>query len=198
VPTTPELIDRLVASATPVRRLRPPVLRATAWLLVAGLAVIALAGLPGFRSDLAERLSQPTFTAEAVGPFLTAILSAVATFQLSLPDRSRLWVFLPAPALVLWGAMLAYGCLTSRTGIGTDGVQPGSVVEGLRTLAIASLPPFAIISVMMRHALRLYPTMLTVMGGIASMAAATSALSLLQDPDGAAVFWACPNLGRSP
>ena len=42
--TTPELIDRLSAGATPVRRLRSPLLRAGLRLLFAALVLLVLAG----------------------------------------------------------------------------------------------------------------------------------------------------------
>jgi len=78
VVTTPELIEILCADAKPVRRLRPPLLRASLWLLFAGLVLFALAALQGTRPDLAERLRQPTFAAALAGSLLTGVLAAVA------------------------------------------------------------------------------------------------------------------------
>ena len=192
--TTPELIEMLVASAAPVRRLRPPILRAGIWSLSAAVALGVLAALHGPRDDLAERLGQASFVAELAGPLLTAISAAVAAFYLSLPDRSRLWALLPIPALALWVATIAHSCLANWISVGTDGVRPGSTLVSLATLVIASLPPFAIFSVMLRHAALLYPTMLIVMGGLASVGIAATALSLLRELDGAGVVPLCPIL----
>jgi hypothetical protein len=155
VVTTPELIDRLCAGTTPVRRLRSPFLRAGLWLLVAGLALVALAALHGARPDLALRLRQPAFVAALAGSLLTGVLAALAAFQLSLPDRSRGWLFLPTPALVLWLATIGYGCLTSWVSIGPSGIRLGSTLECFRTLVLVSLPPWVVLLAGTRHSLAL-------------------------------------------
>jgi hypothetical protein len=139
--TTPELIDILCASATPVRRLRAPLVRAGLWLLLAGVVLLALAAVHGARPDLALRLRDPSFAAALAGSLLTGILAAIAAFYLSLPDRSRLWLLLPAPPLALWVATIGYGCLTDWVALAPDGVHLGSTLECFATLGIASLPP---------------------------------------------------------
>jgi len=100
--TTPDLIEALAANLTPVRRLRPPVTRAACWLLLAALVLALLAVSQGIRPDLAQLLREPTFILGMSGALLTGVLAAVAAFMLSLPDRSRFCLLLPAPALVLW------------------------------------------------------------------------------------------------
>jgi hypothetical protein len=184
----------LVASATPVRRLRPPIQRAGIWLLFAAIALGVVAALHGTRLDLAGRMREPSFLATLAGPLLTAVSAAVAAFHLSLPDRSRLWTFLPVPALALWVATIAHSCLANGISIGTDGVRPANTLESLATLVIASLPPFAVFSAMLRHTALLYPTMLIVMGGLASVGTAATALSLLQELDGPGIVPLCPIL----
>ena len=39
---TPELIDSLVHSAAPVRRLRPPLVRAGLWIMLAALVLVLM------------------------------------------------------------------------------------------------------------------------------------------------------------
>lgn len=189
--TTPDLIEMLSADATPVRRLRPPLLRAGLWLLVVGLVLILLAVLYGPRPELAERLGQPTFAAALGGSLLTGVLAAIAAFHLSLPDRSRLWLLLPAPALVLWLSTIGYGCLTDWVSIGPDGVQLGATLQCFATLLIASVPSFVVLVVMLRHAARLYPTTVAMMGGLASGGVAATALSLFHELDASVMvlFW---------
>jgi hypothetical protein len=183
VVTTPELIEILTAHATPVRRLQPPLLRAGLWLLAAGLVMVLGAALLGPRPDLAERLREPTFAAMLAGSFLTGILAAVAAFHLSLPDRSRLWLLLPTPALALWVATIGYGCLTTWVRIGADGVRLGTTLECFVTLVITSVPLSVILLVMLRYTARLYPTMVAMMGGLASAGIAATALSLFHELD---------------
>jgi hypothetical protein len=183
VVTTPGLIEILTAHATPVRRLRPPLLRAGIWLLAAGLILVFLASLYGLRPDLAERLRQPTFAAALAGSLLTGALAAIAAFHLSLPDRSRLWLLLPVPALVLWASSIGYGCLTDWVSIGPDGVKLGTTLECFATLVMASVPSLVILLVMLRHTARLHPTTVAMMGGLASAGVAATALSLVHQLD---------------
>ena len=181
--TTPELIEILSAQAAPVRRLLPPLLRAGIWLLAVGLILVLLAALYGPRADLAERLRQPAFAAALAGSLLTGALAAVAACHLALPDRSRLWLLLPVPALDLWLSTIGYGCLTDWVGIGPDGVKLGSTLGCFATLIVASVPSLAIVLVMLRHAARLHPTTVAMMGGLASGGVAATALALFHELD---------------
>jgi hypothetical protein len=194
VVTTPELIDMLCADAKPVRRLRPPLVRAALWLLFAGLVLLALAALLGTRPDLAVRLRQPTFVGALAGALLTGVLAAVAAFHLSLPDRSRLWSLLPVPAVLLWVSTIGYGCLTDWVSITPDGVRLGTTLECFATLVLTSLPVSLALLLMLRHAARLYPTTVAMMGGLASAGIAATALSLFHELEASAMvlLW---NLG---
>jgi hypothetical protein len=196
VVTTPELIDELSARATPVQRLRPPLVRAGLWLLLAGLVLLALAAAHGARPDLALRLRDPSFAGALAGSLLTGILAAIAAFHLSLPDRSRLWLLLPAPALALWVATIGYGCLTDWVSIAPGGLRLGSTLECFATLLIASLPPSVALLVMLRHTARLHPTMVGMTGGLATAGVAATALSLLHELD-ASVMVLVWNLGAA-
>jgi hypothetical protein len=196
VVTTPDLIEILSAQATPVRRLRPPLLRAALWLLLAGLVLLALAAVYGARPDLALRLRDPSFAVALAGSLSTGILAAIAAFYLSLPDRSRLWLLLPAPALVLWVATIGYGCLTDWVSIAPDGVRLGTTLECFATLVLASLPLSVALLVMLRHTARLHPTMVGMMGGLASAGVAATALSLFHELD-ATVMVLVWNLGAA-
>ena len=186
----------LCASATPVRRLRAPLVRAGAWLLLAGLVLLALAAVHGARPDLALRLRDPSFAAALAGSLLTGILAAVAAFHLSLLDRSRLWLLLPAPALVLWVATIGYGCLTNWVALAPDGVRLGSTLECFATLVIASLPLAVALVVMLRHAAVLDPTIVGMMAGLATAGIAATALSLVHELD-ATVMVLVWNLGAA-
>ena len=96
---TPDLIDALVECATPVRRLRPPLVRAVFWLGFAGLVLALVAMGHGLRADLTVRLYQPAFAITTAAALVTGILSAVAAFVISLPARSRWWLMLPPQRL---------------------------------------------------------------------------------------------------
>src|SRR5258705_43925 len=125
---TEQLVEKLASDGSPVRRLAPPLLRATIWL--AGFAVVATAAvwLLGAIPGMAGRLSDPRFALEMVGTLLTGLFAVGAAFCLSLPDRSRLWLLVPLPPLMLWLSMSGYGCyrdlLTHGAGGWAQGASP--------------------------------------------------------------------------
>ena len=180
---TPDLIASLAANATPVRRLRPPVMRAACWLLLAAVVLTLLAINQGIRPDLVERLRQPTFATGLAASLLTGVLAAVAAFLVSLPDRSRLWLLLPMPALVLWLSNIGYQCLVQWIDIGPDGVSLGEAARCFATLVLTSLPLSLAMLVMLRYAAPLRPTAVTLTGSLAVAAITATALSLFHTVD---------------
>jgi len=194
--TTPDLIAALAADATPVKRLRPPLARAAAWLIFAVLLIAALGAVHGLRTDLAEHLLQPVFTLGIVASFVTGVLAAVAAFLVSLPDRSRFWLLLPAPSVAVWMSTIGYGCLTDWVNIGPEGVRAGEAVRCFSTLLLTSLPLWAAMLVMLRHVAMLRPEIVSVMGGLAVAAMTSFALSLLHGLD-ATIMILVWNLGTA-
>ncbi len=109
---TEDLIAQLAADVRPVRPLRPPMLRALFWLAIAALMIGTVVAAFGIRSDFMAEMGETHYQLEWAGSLLTGILSAIAAFHVSLPDRSRAWALLPFPGLVLWLFSIGYGCLT--------------------------------------------------------------------------------------
>ncbi|RXG90406.1 NrsF family protein [Bradyrhizobium zhanjiangense] len=175
---TPDLIASLAANATPVRRLRPPVMRAACWLLLAAVVLTLLAVNQGIRPDLVQRLQEPAFVVSMAAAALTGVLAAIAAFLVSLPDRSRLWLLLPIPALILWLSNVGYQCLTQWVAIGPDGMSVGEAARCFATLVLTSLPLSLAMLVMLRYAAPLRPTAATFMGSLAVAAITATALSL--------------------
>lgn len=194
--TTPDLISLLAANATPVRRLRPPLARAGIWLLFAAFILTLLAIGHGLRSDIAERLGQPVFVVGIASSLLTGVLAAIASFMASLPDRSRLWSFLPVPALGVWVSTIGYGCLTNWVSIGPNGMLLGETARCFATLVLTSMPLSLAMLVMLRYAALLRPTAVIVTGSLAVAAITATALSLFHDLD-ATVMVLAWNLGAA-
>ena len=180
---TPELIETLVQSATPVRRLRPPLQRAALWIMLAMLVLALIAIGHGLRPDIAARLRQPVFVLSMVAAFATGVLAAIASFQISLPDRSRLWLLLPVPALAVWLLTIGYGCLTDWVNIGPNGIRVGEAARCFATLLLTSIPLSIAMLVMLRFTALLRPTEASGMGGLAIAAITAFALSLVHDLD---------------
>lgn len=181
--TTPDLIDALVANASPVRRLRPPLVRAGLWLLFAAFLLALIGVAHGVRPDIFERVQQTRFVVAMFGALATGLLAAVASFRVSLPDASRLWLLLPLPALALWVSAIGYGCLTDWVSIGPDGVRFGEAVRCFATLLLISAPLSVAMLVMLRYAALLRSTEVSLMGGLAVAAMTSFALSLFHNLD---------------
>jgi hypothetical protein len=196
VTETERLIDALVAGATPVRRLRPPLTRALSWLALAGAILALLAIGHGVRSDLAEHLRQPIFVVSIAAALATGVLAAIAAFMVSLPDRSQAWLLLPIPTLLVWVGTIGYGCLTDWVTVGPDGVQVGETIRCFATLVLTSVPLAIALAVMLRHATLLRPIAATLTGALAVAAITSSALALMHDIDATAMIliW---NLGTA-
>jgi hypothetical protein len=196
VTETQKLIDALVAGATPVRRLRPPLVRALSWLALAGAILALLAIGHGVRSDLVAHLHQPIFLVSIAAALATGVLAAIAAFMVSLPDRSQSWLLLPLPALVVWVGTIGYGCLTDWVAIGPDGVHLGETLRCFATLVLTSVPLAVALAVMLRYAALLRPAAASLAGALAVAAITSSALALLHDIDATAMIliW---NLGTA-
>jgi hypothetical protein len=196
VTTTPDLIDALVECATPVRRLRPPLVRAVLWLAFAGLILALLAIGHGVRADLAERLHEPMFAVSIAAALATGILAAMAAFAISLPDRSRWWLVLPLPALGMWIATIGYGCFADWVSIGPDGIRLGEELRCVVLLLLTSVPLAIALAAMLRYAALLRGGAVAMMGGLAVAAITATALSLLHNHD-ATVMILVWNLGTA-
>ena len=181
--TTPDLIKALAANVTPVRRLRPPLVRATLWLLVATTILILLAISHGMRPDLTQRLHQPAFVIGMAASLVTGILAAIASFLVSLPDRSRGWLLLPLPALVVWISTIGYGCLTNWVDFDAGSLRMGEAARCFATLVLTSVPLSLLMFVMLRHAAPLRPMPVALTGSLAVAAMTASALSLFHPFD---------------
>jgi hypothetical protein len=196
VTRTPDLIDALVETAAPVRRLRPPIIRAGLWLAFAAIVLGLIAIAHGLRPDFSDRVRQPLFVLGMLGALATGILAAVASFRLSLPDSSRLWAVLPLPALALWVATIGYGCLTDWVSMDPDGLHMGEAIRCFATLLMTSVPLSIAMLVMLRYAALLRPLEVSVMGALAVAAVTAFASSLFHDLD-ATVMILIWNLGSA-
>jgi hypothetical protein len=185
---TADLIDSLVEQAGPVRRLRPPLVRASLWVALAACVLILIAIGHGLRSDITARLQQPVFILGMTAALVTGLFAALASFEISLPDRSRWWMVLPVPALAVWVATLGYGCLTDWVDVGPGGLQMGEAVRCFATLLLTSVPLSVAMLIMLRYAARLRSTDASLMGGLAVAAITAFTLSLVHDLDASAMI----------
>jgi hypothetical protein len=150
--STDELIESLSGGLKPVRRLRPPLVRALGVLLLAVIVIALLTWWRGLRADFAQQAQDPAFWVQLAGAGLTALTGTLAAFEISLPDRSRLWGALPLPALVLWLYGFAYGCLAHWVAIPSGAPITDDAERCLTTIVLTSIPLTLLLWLMLRRA----------------------------------------------
>ena len=194
--STPDLIRALAADLSPVRRLRPPLLRASLWLLLALMVLLLLAVNQGIRSDLASRLQDPTFVGSIVGALITGVTGAISAFMLSLPDRSKWWALLPLPSLIVWFTNVGYQCITDWVTLDPAGMSWGETARCFATLVLTSLPLSLAMLLMLKHAAAVRPTTVGIVGSLSVAALTAAALSLFHVLDASlmVIMW---NIGTA-
>lgn len=172
-----DLIDGLATRLQPVRRLRPPLLRAAVWLCALLLVAAALyAILGGNAGAMAER---PYIAPAFVAALATAVAAAVAAFQLSLPDRSDLRALLPLPTLALWLALSGLGCLADLGVPGTWGASFVEMRECVLVILASAVPLSVLLVLMLRRASPERFGRVALVAGVAGAAAAGAVLMLV-------------------
>ncbi len=180
------LIGALTANLQPVRPLRSPALRALAWLVL----VLAIAGALAMFANLTAMWHRLTATPDmwlaVIGSAATAATAAFAAFELSMPDRSRVWALLPLPAFALWLGASGLGCLRAYILPGTHVATMGETRDCLIFIVGLSVPLSAALILMLRRAYSLAPGLTATMAGLASAAAAATLLNFFHPYDAAA------------
>jgi hypothetical protein len=170
---TNEFIEQLSAQLEPVRVLRSPGLRAVFWLAMVGAVSTALVMRYAHMDSVLQRLAVPRIALECVATALTAITAIVAAFELSVPDRSPRWAWLPLPWFVLWLAASGLGCL--RNGLGLHGPAGvfGHSGDCFAFITAASVPLAVALFWMLRRARPIAPLPVAALGtlGVAATAA---------------------------
>ncbi len=180
------LIRDLAADLTPVRRLAPPSLRALGWLAVVAAVAVALATISDL-SAMWHRIAGATDMWLAVlGSALTAILAAIAAFELSLPDARRSWALLPLPAALLWIAASGLGCFRTWLAPDTHVADLSEARDCLLFIIGLSVPLSALLIMMLRRACSLQPGLTAAIAGLAAAAAAATLLNFFHPFDAAA------------
>jgi hypothetical protein len=173
---TEDLINQLSTDLAPVRRLRPPLVRAVMWLigvgLMAGTAIALLADL----GSMAQRVQNPDLALELIGTGLTGVLAIIAAFHLAIPGRSPLWALAPAPALALWLLVSGLGCYQDWIVRGDQVFVIGESFECFLFMLGVSLPLAAMVILALRCAKPIAPAPVAALGGLG--VAALSALIL--------------------
>ena len=175
--TTPELIESLSQELRPVAPVGSALKRACAWLVAIVTLVALAAWMTGAWPLLIARLEVTRFALEMAATLATGIAGVAAAFMLSLPDRSRAWLFLPLPPLALWLATSGYGCYENWLVSGPDGLHLGRSADCFRFILLCSIPLAAGLWIALRRmAASLDPLRVTASGGLGVAALSAAAL----------------------
>ena len=166
------LIDRLARGLVPVQRLGPPLRRILGWHLVVVIPGAGLAAVADLRGALARHAAEPDLVLAAVGSVATAVTAAAAAILATHPDRDSRWAFLPAPSLALWIGASALGS-SGEHGATISLSEACACVGFILGLSV----PFALLLVATMR--RGYALRQTLSGGLAGLAAASAAASIL-------------------
>jgi hypothetical protein len=180
---TDQLIAQLASGLEPVGRLRSPVERALLWLVLVGVISAGLILRYAQMGPALQRLSAPQVALELAASALTAIAAIIAAFELSIPDRSAQWAWLPLPPLLLWLGVSGLGCL--RHGLGWHGVDglSGHSSHCFVFIMATSLPLALILFAMLRRARPLNPLPVAALGTLGVAASAASILEFFHPFD---------------
>jgi hypothetical protein len=180
---TDDLIARLSTAAAPVRRLRPPGVRAVIWLALAFAVLAAVVAFHGVRPDLREALAQPGGWLSLVAATATGIAAAVAAFHLAIPGTSDRWTLLPLPLALVWGSGLGLGCYADWLRFGPDGIHAGDSLDCFIAIVWMSAAAGLPLIVMLRFGRFVRPVATAAMGGLAVASLASAGLELFHRTD---------------
>ena len=180
------LIRGLAADLKPVRRLPSPALRAAAWLAAVAAIAAGLAAFADLHAVWQRITAAPDMWLAVLGSTFTAILAAIAAFELSLPDAPRAWGLLPVPAAILWVAASGLGCLRVWIVPDTHVASLSEARDCLIFIVALSVPLSVLLLAMLRRACPLQPGLTAAVGGLAVAAAAATLLNFFHPYDAAA------------
>lgn len=162
--STDDLILSLARGAKPVRRLRPPTLRAAAWLLASAAGAAVLIAVLADTGMFVQRARELRQAIELAATLATGILAIVAAFQLALPDRSAAWVWLPLPTFALWLASSGWGCVANwLAGMPSDVAESSECFE---IMVAASVPLGVSVLIALYRARPLAPARVAAVAGL--------------------------------
>ncbi len=175
-----QLITLLSTELTPVKRLRPPLVRALTWLATVGVFLAAVIWFNGMRPDFDLQMQKTRFIAELTAILVTGITAALAAFRAAVPGTPRWVLFTPLPPLLLWLALLGQGCM--------DDMAQNKFYWGISTHCLGQIGWTGLVSgvpmlLMLRRAAPLERAALAVLAGLASASLAAFAMSLYHGYD---------------
>ena len=170
---TDQLIEQLSAELAPVQVLRAPALRALGWLAFVAVASALVVARFSHLELILPRLALPRVTVECIATALTAVTAILAAFELSVPDRSLRWAWLPLPSLLVWLGASGLGCLRNGLSLHEPEGPLGHSPHCFLFITAASVPLAIALFWMLRRARPIHSLPVAAVGtlGVAATAA---------------------------
>lgn len=178
-----DLIGQLATEARPVKRLRPPAVRAALWLIAALAVIAAIVAYYGLRPDLMQTLAEPGAALSLGAAAATGIAATFAAFFLAVPGYSSRWSLLPLPVALLWISGLGIGCYADWVRFGPDGISLGDSYECFQAIVLTSLMLGVPLAFLLRHGRLIRPVLTSAIGGLALASLSAAALDLFHHTD---------------
>ena len=178
-----KLMKALAEDAQPVRRLRPPFVRVTIWLLLSSLWVAFIVVAMGVRTDLGARLADTQWLVEQGATLLTGLMAAVAAFCAVVPGRPRWEHAMPLLPASLWLGVLVFGCYEAWATTGDLMAQFAPDWQCFPGIVVTGLGPAVLMVLMLRRGAPIAPRMSVALGALAASAIADFGLRLFHPQD---------------
>jgi hypothetical protein len=193
---TAELIKRLAADTSMVRRLQPPWLRAMFWLAIALPYVAVVVHGKLMMVDPSQALADPRFMIEQVATFATALTAAFAALCSVVPGFDGRMFLLPLGPLALWIASVGHGCVQDWLRFGAAGLAIRPDWECLSSATIIGIIPAIAMVVMLRKGAPLQPRLTLMLGAVAVAAIGNFGMQFFHFRDASIMmlFWHLGNV----
>jgi hypothetical protein len=188
---TNDLIVRLAAESTAVRRLPAPWLRGLLWLAISAPYVAMVVMLGPMPNNLAPISHDAQFLIEQAATLVTAVTAGLVAFYSVVPGYDRRLLLLPLVPFAAWLATLGEGCLRDWIKLGTHGLELRPDWGCLPSAAWIGIVPAVAMVIMLRRGAPLFPRASIALGGLAVAALANFGLRLfhLGDASIMVLFW---------
>lgn len=151
---TNQIIAGLVADATPVKRLRSPMVRMVLWVLASIPAIALLIWYNGgVDSGFAKMIHVPHFDIGMMASLVTGLVAAYAALVASIPGRSQRVLLAPLVPLAIWIGTLGFGCWQDWLTLGPRGVRFGIAWDCMIDTVMMGILPGLVILIMLRRAM---------------------------------------------
>lgn len=181
---TDDLIRRLADTATPVRPLRPPWMRALLWLALAGSYIAAVVWLHPYAPPFRPATIMTTqLMIEWSAALVTGVMAALAAFCSTVPGYDRRILWLPAMPAAVWVATLGVGCINDWLQFGWRGLALRSDWACLPPAIVIGSVPLVLILVMLRHGAPLRPRISVALAALAVAGLGNAGLRLFHPGD---------------